>query len=72
MAEKLWAEWTDEELATGAQKGQAGQGCIVESTRRLRESTERYSRMLIVLTWVATSVLTVLTAVLASHDLHWF
>jgi hypothetical protein len=65
---KKWTESTDEELASEAHTGLTGQGAVVEAMRRLRVSTEdlkvsteKYSRRLIVLTWV----LIVLTLVLA-------
>ena len=70
MNKKPWSKWTDEELADEAQRGQSGQGAIVETTRRLRVSTERYSGLLLWLT-VILIVLTIILACAAAHDMRW-
>ena len=56
-----WKSRTDDELADNAQSGLQGQGAMVEAMRRLRESNEKLTRLLIGL----TVVLVVLTVVLA-------
>jgi hypothetical protein len=62
---------TDDELVEIASESEGGGGAIVESQRRLRsaierqaESADRYSRRLLVLTWV----LVALTAVLVARE----
>ena len=67
---KPWVDWTDEELANEAQTGIRGQGAVVEATRRLRVSTEKYSWALIFLTVILiflTGAILWLTCVLVRH-----
>ena len=48
-----WKSRTDDELADNAQSGLQGQGAVVEAMRRLRESNEKLTRLLIGLTVVS-------------------
>jgi hypothetical protein len=58
-----WPEQTDEQLANEAQTGLRGQGAVVESNRRLRntiaalrESTATQASTLIRLTWAIVAL----------------
>jgi hypothetical protein len=66
-----WPDQTDQQLADEAQTGLRGQGAIVESNRRLRNSinamrrsTDRYSGVMVFL----TVILTILTALLVYKE----
>lgn len=56
---RAWKDWRDDELADEAQTGVRGQGAVVEALRRLRESTNRLTWALIVLTIVMVILMVV-------------
>jgi hypothetical protein len=43
MDDKSWKDKTDDELAKEAHAGRVGQGGVVESIRRLRDSVDAFS-----------------------------
>jgi hypothetical protein len=51
---KPWKDWSDNELADEAQTSTRGQGAVVEATRRLRQSVERFSTAS---TWLAAAMI---------------
>ena len=52
MNQKPWKDWSDEQLAEAAQNGLSGQGAVVESVRRHRETVVELQQSATRLSWV--------------------
>ena len=52
MNQKLWKDFSDEELAVAAHNGMSGQGAIVESVRRHRETVVKLQESATWLSWM--------------------